>query len=271
MAAIFIETPPYVADESPEQAIRRLHSYLYQAAERMNEALQLVDQSVADTASAAQAQLDSVTTALQGTTQRMSNNAQQALMREAESLRSLIIDNANLIHRTEQNILQELHSSYVAQSEFGTYKEQAVAQMAQTADNAITEYNASETIIGLQSDAEAAKTFQRDYDAYIKTGLLFRDGQGNRVYGVAVGENLTRVTQIVDGVEEVVLERSGLSAVFTATKLSFYQNGSEIAYLSNHQLYITQITVLERLQIGRLLLTVDTSGIGITWTSEVSV
>ena len=271
MAAIFLELPPYVADEPPELAVRRLHSYLYQAAERMNEALQLVDTSIADTAKAAQAQLSNVSQALTGTTQRMSNNAQQALLREAESLRSLIIDNAQLIEDNRQDILRTLSSYYVAKSDFGTYKEEAYTQMTQTADNAITEYNASETITGLQADAEAAKTFQRDYDAYIKTGLLFRDGQGNRVYGVAVGENLTRVTQIVDGQEEVVLERSGLSAVFTATKLSFYQNGTEVAYLSNHQLYVSKIVVLDSFQIGALLLTVDTSGIGITWTSEVNV
>lgn len=265
MAAIFIETPPYVADETPEEAVRRLHSYLYQAAERLNEALALVDQSVEDTAKAAQAHLDSVTSKLQASTQRMGTNAHNALLREAESLRSLIIDNADMITQVEDRIMNTLQSSYVAQSEFGQYKEQALTQMTQTADSAITEYNASETITGLQADAEAAKTFQRDYDSYIKTGLLFRDSQGNRVYGVAVGENLTRVTQIVDGVEEVVLERSGLSAVFTATKLSFYQNGTEVAYLSNHKLYITQIVVLERFQLGSLVLTVDTSGIAATW------
>ena len=265
MAAIFVEMPPFVQDEDPQEAIRRLHSYLYQTAERMNEALSLVDQSLQDTAQAAQAQLDSATRTLQASTKRMGTNAHNALLREAESLRSLIIDNANLITQVEDRINNTLQSSYVAQSEFGEYKEQAVTQMSETADSKITEYDASETITTLQADAEAAKTFQRDYDSYIKTGLLFRDAQGNRVYGVAVGENLTRVTQIVDGVEEVVLERSGLSAVFTATKLSFYQNGSEVAYLSNHKLYITQIVVLDRFQLGDLVLTVDTSGIAVTW------
>lgn len=265
MAAIFIELPPFVQDEEPQQAIKRLHSYLYQAAERMNEALTLVDQSLQETAEAAQEQLNAVTQQLGASTQRMGRAANDALLREAESLRSLIIDNADEINRVEQTIQNQLQSSYVAKSEFGEYKEQALAQMTQTADSAITEYNASETITGLQADAEAAKSFQRDYDAYIKTGLLFRDSQGNRVYGVAVGENLTRVTQIVDGVEEVVLERSGLSAVFTATKLSFYQNGTEVAYLSNHKLYITQIVVLDRFQLGDLILAVDTGGIAVTW------
>lgn len=265
MSAIFVEMPPFVKDEDPQEAIRRLYSYLYQTAERMNEALLLVDQSVQDTAKAAQAQLDSVTKIMQAATQRMGRSANDALLREAESLRSLIIDNADIVQEAEDRIMNVLRSSYVAQSEFGEYKEQAVTQMNETADAKLVEYNASETITGLQADAEAAKTFQRDYDSYIKTGLLFRDSQGNRVYGVAVGENLTRVTQIVDGVEEVVLERSGLSAVFTATKLSFYQNGTEVAYLSNHKLYITQIVVLDRFQLGDLVLTVDTSGIAATW------
>lgn len=265
MAAIFIELPPFVQDEEPQQAIKRLHSYLYQAAERMNEALTLVDQSLQETAQAAQEQLNAVTQQLGASTQRMGRAANDALLREAESLRSLIIDNADEINRVEQTIQNQLQSSYVAKSEFGEYKEQALAQMTQTADSAITEYNASETITELQAGAEAARQFQRDYKGYIKTGLLFRDGQGNRVYGVAVGENLAKVTEIVDGEEVLIMERIGLTAVFTASKLSFYQGGTEVAYLSNQKLSITHAVILQNFQLGNLLLTVDTDGIAVTW------
>lgn len=258
MAAVFLELPPYVPDEAPDLAVKRLHSYLYQAAERMNEAMRLLDQSVMETAQAARQDLTKATQDMQAGTQRVNRTQTEALLREAGTLRSLIIDNADAIARTEERIINELESSYVAKSEFGTYQEQAATQMVMTADNAIINYNASETITGL-------KTFQKDYDEYIKVGLLFRDSQDNRVYGVAVGENLKRVTQIVDGHEVTVLENTNLAAVFTATKLSFYERGTEVAYISQHKLTIMQAAVSQRLQLGKLIFSVDENGIAATW------
>lgn len=260
--AIFIETPPNLLEGDPATLARRVHSYLYQVSERLNEALVLVDREINDTQQALKDQISAASSILQSKARQIS---QTTTMQEAESLRSLIIANADLIDQTRDEIIQLLTSSYVAQSEFGEYKETAEAQFSATADAKIQEYNASETITGLQADAETAKTFQRDYSAYIKTGFLFRDGYGNRVYGIAVGEQLTKVTQIYDGQEEEVLVRSGFQSVFTASKLSFYQNETEVAWLSNEQLHIKQGVITESFKIGKLLFSVDTDGVGISW------
>lgn len=271
MAAIFLEIPPNVADMAPEAAVAKLHSYLYQAAERLNEALSLVDQAVDDTAKAAQEQLDRVTQQMGAATQRMGKSASDALLREAAALQALILDNADTIARVEDRIMQTLRSSYVAQSEFGEYKEDAVRLIEDTADGRIERYNRSETITGLKESAEAAKEFQALYDNYIKTGLLFRDANNVPIYGVAVGQDLQRVTQTVDGKDETVIRTDRVSAVFTATKLSFYQNNQEVAYLSDHQLYIRRAVVLQSFLLGRLLFTVDTTGIAVTWNNQQEV
>ena len=65
-------------------------------------------------------------------------------------------------------------------------------------------------------------------------------------YGVAVGQNL--ICREVDG--ETVVEQNDFRATFTASKLSFWQDTSEVAYVSNNRLYITNITVLEGMSIG---------------------
>lgn len=38
--------------------------------------------------------------------------------------------------------------------------------------------------------------------------------------------------------------------MFTAQKLSFWQDSTEIAYVSNNRLYITNITVLDSITVG---------------------
>ena len=63
---------------------------------------------------------------------------------------------------------------------------------------------------------------------------------------MAVGQNLT--TTEIDG--QQVVEQNNFRAVFTAQRLSFWQDSTEIAYVSNNRLYITNITVLDSIGIG---------------------
>ena len=76
----------------------------------------------------------------------------------------------------------------------------------------------------------------------------------------AVGQNLT--TREVDG--ETVVEQNNFRAVFTARRLSFWQDDTEIAYLSDNRLYITDITVLSGLNVGKWRMD-STSGLAFQW------
>ena len=51
---------------------------------------------------------------------------------------------------------------------------------------------------------------------------------------------------------------------FTASKLSFWQDASEVAYVSNNRLYITNITVLEGVTLGKWQIT-TASGLAFRW------
>ena len=83
--------------------------------------------------------------------------------------------------------------------------------------------------------------------------------------GVAVGQNLSSTTtDIVNGQEFPVVEEKNFRAVFTAQKLSFFQDSTEVAYLSNNKLYITNSTVLENLQIGEWAIS-STNGLAFKW------
>ena len=74
------------------------------------------------------------------------------------------------------------------------------------------------------------------------------------------GQNLT--CREVDG--ETVVEQNDFRATFTASKLSFWQDASEVAYVSNNRLYITNITVLEGMSIGEWEISSE-NGLVIRW------
>ena len=80
------------------------------------------------------------------------------------------------------------------------------------------------------------------------------------VYGVAVGQDLT--CREIDG--QRVVEQSNFRAVFTASRLSFWQDATEVAYVSNNRLYITNITVLEGVTLGQWQIT-TASGLAFRW------
>ena len=84
------------------------------------------------------------------------------------------------------------------------------------------------------------------------------------VYGVAVGQGLT--CREVDG--EKVVDQSNFRAVFTATRLSFWQDATEVAYVSNNRLYITSITVLGGIGIGQWSIGTAEDGLVFRWIGE---
>ena len=72
-------------------------------------------------------------------------------------------------------------------------------------------------------------------DQYIRTGLLYIDEGGIPRYGVAVGENLTMVT---DENGHVVVERAGLACTMTSDRISFWQLGAEVSYFANGEMWV---------------------------------
>ena len=75
--------------------------------------------------------------------------------------------------------------------------------------------------------------------------------------------NLSRYEVCVDG--EKVVEQNNFRAVFTATRLSFWQDATEVAYVSNNRLYITNITVLGAIAVGQWSVEAAEGGLAFRW------
>lgn len=88
-------------------------------------------------------------------------------------------------------------------------------------------------------------------NAYIRSGLLYYADNAIPVYGLEIGQNNT-----VNGVE--VFNKY---ARFTSDKLSFYdKNDTEVAYISDYKLYITNVQITGSLQEGGYKDFVDSAG-----------
>lgn len=102
--------------------------------------------------------------------------------------------------------------------------------------------------------------YKVDTEGYIRTGIVYYDG-AVPVYGVAVGQDLT--CREIDG--QRVVEQSNFRAVFTASRLSFWQDATEVAYVSNNRLYITNITVLGAIAVGQWSVEAAEGGLAFRW------
>ena len=212
-----------------EQQVLQQYSYLFQMAQQLNLALE-----AAESSRTAAVQAAGKSRAAQGTEQ------------EYQNLKSLIIKTADTVQRRMDQLSARLEGEYVASSEFGSYVEKLSAYIEAHPD-ALTQYYSF--CSDLQEDVDAVDAAFGSYKAgtegYIRTGVVYYEG-ALPVYGVAVGQNLT--TTLVDGVETVA--QNDFRATFTAKRLSFWQDSTEVAYVSDNRLYIRDITVLDSVTLG---------------------
>ena len=224
---------------SVEEQLQRQYAYLFQMAQQLNLAAQQVSGETALSAAAAVGV----------------GEAQQY-----DTLKSLIVKTARQVEREMERLTARLEGEYVASSDFGTYVERLNSYL-EADPAAITQYYSFASALQSNIDAVSADfaDYRADTQGYIRTGIVDYDG-AVPVYGVAVGQGLT--TREVDG--ETVVEQNNFRATFTATKLSFWQDTTEIAYVSNNKMYINNITVLQAMTLGKWELTTR-SGLAFKW------
>ena len=236
---------------SLRQQVMQQYAYLFRMAQQLNLALEQLEQAESGTVRAAGAASGG---AAGGT-------KLAAADRQYQKLRSMIVKTADQVRHTREELTARLQEEYVAVSDFGSYVASLSAYLEANPE-AVTQYYSF--FSDLKADVEAVDAAFRHYkvdtEGYIRTGIVSYDG-AVPVYGVAVGQDL--VCREVDG--EQVVEQNNFRAVFTATRLSFWQDATEVAYVSNNRLYITNITVLGGIAIGDWSVEAAESGLAFRW------
>lgn len=234
--------PPYPAG-SLQQQVMQQYSYLFQMSQQLNLAL---------------TQLEKVE---RGDDEKSAGRLTKSeTEQQYQNLKSMIVKTADRVEQSMERLTAELEGEYVAVSDFGSYVEKLNAYIEANPE-ALTQYYSFSS--DLQADVDKVSAAFSDYKAgtegYIRTGVVYYDG-AIPVYGVAVGQNLT--TREIDG--EEVVDQNNFRATFSANKLSFWQDSTEIAYVSNNQLYITNIVVLDSMRLGKWHMATN-NGLAFQW------
>lgn len=145
-------------------------------------------------------------------------------------LKALIIKTADYAAANSESFKTQLSGNYIAVSDFGKYWQKATM----TVDG---------NEFGIRQLYDYAAGINNDFTVksqqYVKTGLLYYD-EATPVYGVGVGNIETTVTK--DG-ETVVDQKKNELVTVTPGRVSFWQGGDEIAYLSAKKLHFPSGTL----------------------------
>lgn len=238
--------PPYPTG-SLQQQCAATYSYLFQMAQQLNMALQSLEGGTSSPSAPPSAASPD-------------GSSSAALAGQYQTLRSLIIKTADRVEKSMEQLTARMSEEYVAGSDFGSYLQNLSAYLEANPE-AVTQYYGFYSDLKAQAEAvdAAFRHYKLSTEGYIRTGIVGYDGAAP-VYGVAVGQGLT--TTEVDG--ETVVAPDSFRAVFTAKRLSFWQDSTEVAYVSNNRLYITNITVPDGLDIGQWSIS-SRNGLAFRW------
>lgn len=230
---------PNITGGSATEQLAQMKSYLQQLTQQLNWALNTIDSQ--------------------------QENIRQEALRQGEalpgpgdtfnSIKSLIIKSAEIVDAYCEQISRRLDGQYVAQSAFGTYQEevsQTITESAKGIEQLFTDMQEiSNTVNGI---AEQSK----NTNAYIRTGLLGYDDNGFPIYGMEVGQENSE-----EGA--VVFHRF---ARFCADRVSFFDNNdTEVAYISNYRLYITDAQIAGGITIAGYRLD-GSDGLAFIWEGD---
>ena len=230
---------PNITAKDTEGKMTQMQSYMHQLVEQLNWALDTVDSAIGGNPNN-----------IKMSSAQSSSMSEQDALDTFNAIKALIIKSADIVLAYEDAMKETFNGIYVAQSDFGTYQRQTSLDIL-TNSTGITEVYKNLQAITNANGTGSLDDLQKSVDAYIKRGLLGTDKNGNEVYGIAVG-------QTIDG-------EFKSSAWFTPNKLSFFDDGGvEVAYISDHMLYIENAVFLGTVNFGGYQL--DTSdGLAFLW------
>ena len=228
MTAVEIRLPELSGGSEKEQ-LRRVQSYLYTLAQQLQFAFDTITREQTQAAAAKTAQPESRG---EGT--------------NFAAVKALILKSAQITEHFQQAVEQKLSGLYVAQSQFGSFRQETEAAITANSQSIQQKFTQLQQLEAAVAGLESAV---REVSATIRTGLLAQTPEGGSIYGVEIGQQ-----EWEDGVI-----RFRKYTRLTAQKLSFYDNNDvEVAYISDRRLYVTDATMAQleaaSAWVGRLAL-----------------
>lgn len=238
--------PPSALQGTEQAQLQQVYRYLFKLSEELNVALGETDNRISNI----QVTAPSGTGIGGGAGGIDEEQLEATLAEQYNSLKALIVKTADTVRAEMDVIVTELESKYVAQSEWGEYKEDVSLEIQQTAKETVESYKYSEQIEGIQEDVADFEAYKIETEGFIRRGIIGYDDKNFPIIGIAIGQNLRSTTINVGGVLYEEFDTTANMATYAADKLSFWINGVEVAYLSNSELDVTRIKVTDSIQLG---------------------
>lgn len=248
---------PNITATTEKGQLEQIKSYLFQFAQQLNWALGNIDTKA-----------DEAKTKLEATA--APKNEIEEAQATFSGIKSLIIKSADIVNAYYEEISHRLDGDYVAQSEFGTYKQETSAIIEANSTAVNIRFNNQQTIIeGIGADVDAIDQVLVSTDtdtkilgsqAWVKIGVLDYEESGFPIYGMEIGQVNTK--------------RSGAADTKFAQYRSdgvhlFDQNGIEVATIVNYKLNITNAQVMNLVITDTLEFdgysVVTKNGLGFKW------
>ena len=251
---------PNITATTDRGQLEQIRSYLYQFAQELNWALGNIDNKA-----------EEATNGVKATVEQKNAVAQtQAIYSE---VKSLIIKSADIVDAYYEEINRRLEGIYVAQSDFGTYKQETAVTLTANSESIGLMFENQETIqesvdgiaedvktINSVLDTDAEGTTIIGSDAWCKIGVLDYEKSGFPIYGMEIGQVNTENKETV--YKKFAQYRSDGVHLFD-------QNGIEVATISDFKLKITNAEIINAkitssLGLGGYVIRTD-NGVAFKW------
>ena len=208
---------PSIAGKTTQEQLESMRRYLCSVTEQLN----LADWS-------AKATLTEISQAIDADS--LSEAEKKTTLSGYGALKALIIKTADFAAANSETWSTKLSGSYVAISDFGKYLEKTQLTIEGNSVGIRQLYDYTEGV---------NNAFSVNSQQFIKTGLLYYK-DAVPVYGVGVGNIETTVT---DGGENVIDRTKNELVTVTPDRIGFWQDGKEVAYLSEKKLHFPSGTL----------------------------
>lgn len=246
---------PQINAPTESGKLEQIRSYLYQFAEQLKWALNNFESAENNG----------------GIVVTTSNGTGAAVVKKVSSfneLKDLIVSSADFVESMATEIKQIYNGSgtYVAVSDFGTYKEQRSALLETDTETGVTLIMTKEATIDEDNDGNGDRT--RIYEGCIKIGDVTMPKDGETKYGISIGQ-LTVIEDEIDG-KVTYAKTFKSSARFTSTTLDFFDEAeNRVAYIDRTsgvgKFYIENAEITSSLIIGGYLIDASGGGLAFTW------
>ena len=237
---------PQITGRTEKEQLEQMKTYMFQLTRDLNFALKDVKASETEYRQTSQV-----------TAENLSQTAteQESAMETFSKVKNLIIKSADIVNAYYEVINKKLESIYVAESDFGTFKEYAEGEFEATSKNFNQHYT---SIKEIEAAVNNLNELRKD-SCYIKTGWLDDD---QTIAGVEIGK-YSETSQGTD---------IGF-ARFTTDELAFYdgQGTSEenkLAWFSKYRSYFRNVKLIGNIELDNGYIIDTSDGVAFKWAGD---